>query len=160
MNPVSNWSNRSRRQLGSLKMTYKPISNYGIVGDMETAALIALDGSVDWLCLPRFDSPSVFGAILDHEKGGSFTITPCGGRAHYRQLYLPDTNILVTRFLTPEGVVELTDLMPVKLNSRQQRSSWLVRRVKAVSGVGLAETALRSGISLWRTRARTRCGSS
>jgi len=115
-------------------MTYKPISNYGIVGDMETAALIALDGSVDWLCLPRFDSPSVFGAILDQQKGGSFTITPCGGRARYRQVYLPDTNILVTRFLTPEGVVELTDFMPVKLNSREQRSSWLVRRVKAVSG--------------------------
>lgn len=115
-------------------MTYKPISNYGIVGDMETAALIAQDGSVDWLCFPRFDSPSVFGAILDQEKGGAFSIAPCGGRARYRQLYRPDTNILVTRFLSPEGVVELTDFMPVKLNSRQQRSSWLVRRVKAVSG--------------------------
>src|SRR5215469_17811066 len=115
-------------------MTYKPISNYGIVGDMESAALIAQDGSVDWLCLPRFDSPSVFAAILDQHKGGSFTITPCGGRTRYGQLYLPETNILVTRFLTPEGVVEITDFMPVKLNSRQQRSSWLVRRVKAVSG--------------------------
>jgi GH15 family glucan-1,4-alpha-glucosidase len=101
---------------------------------METAALIGLDGAVEWLCLPRFDSPSVFGSILDQQKGGSFTITPCGGKARYQQLYSPDTNILVTRFLTPEGVVELTDFMPVKVNSRRQRSSWLVRRLKAVSG--------------------------
>jgi GH15 family glucan-1,4-alpha-glucosidase len=115
-------------------MTPKLISSYGIVGDLRTAALIGQDGAVDWFCLPRFDSPSVFGAILDEKRGGQFTIAPRADRLRTQQLYRPDTNILVTRFLTPEGVVELTDFMPARANPMEQHSPRLIRRVKAVSG--------------------------
>ena len=81
-------------------MPYKSISSYGVVGDLHTAALIGLDGSVDWLCLPRFDSPSVFASILDEKRGGQFSIGPVSPEARCQQLYQPETNILVTRFLT------------------------------------------------------------
>jgi len=114
-------------------MSSKPISNYGIVGDLHTAALVGKDGSVDWLCLPRFDSPSVFGSILDEKKGGYFLIAPLADRVRHEQLYKPDTNILVTRFLTDGGVVELTDFMPVPSGSGPHRPR-LIRRVRAVTG--------------------------
>ena len=78
-------------------MGYQPINDYGIVGDLQTAALIGKDGSVDWLCLPRFDSPSVFAAILDDLKGGRFKMAPAANTAKCEQLYKPGTNILVTR---------------------------------------------------------------
>lgn len=115
-------------------MGYKPISNYGIVGDLRTAALIGCDGSVDWLCLPRFDSPTVFAALLDSRRGGFFEISPSGGIAHSVQIYHPDTNILVTRFLADGAAIELTDFMPLQESRSAKESSWLVRRVKAVSG--------------------------
>jgi GH15 family glucan-1,4-alpha-glucosidase len=115
-------------------MGYKPIAEYGIVGDLRTAALINCDGSVDWLCLPRFDSASVFAAILDSQKGGSFMIAPSGENVRSVQIYRPETNILVTRFLTGGAVVELTDFMPVQASRSANESSWLVRRVHAISG--------------------------
>jgi GH15 family glucan-1,4-alpha-glucosidase len=115
-------------------MPYKSISSYGVVGDLHSAALIGLDGSVDWLCLPRFDSPSVFAGILDEKRGGQFTIGPVSPEARCQQLYQPETNILVTRFLTPDGVAELTDFMPLRLIETEPHSSQLVRRVKSVSG--------------------------
>jgi GH15 family glucan-1,4-alpha-glucosidase len=115
-------------------MAYKPISSYGIVGDLQTAALVGNDGSVDWLCLPRFDSPSLFAAILDDSKGGRFTIAPAFGVSHSEQIYRPDTNILVTRFLGSGSVVELTDFMPLSQNPAEPRPSKLFRRVRAVSG--------------------------
>lgn len=115
-------------------MNYKPIVDYGIVGDLRTAALIACDGSVDWLCLPRFDSPSVFAAILDSQEGGFFKIAPCGENIRSVQLYLPETNVLVTRFLADGSVVELTDFMPLQANRSVCEPSWLVRRVHAISG--------------------------
>lgn len=115
-------------------MGYKPISDYGIVGDLRTAALIARDGSLDWLCLPRFDSPSVFAAILDSARGGQFQITPCEEVVRCIQIYKPSTNILVTRFHTAAGVVELTDFMPLQASRSANEPSWLVRRVCAVSG--------------------------
>ncbi|MFC2031969.1 glycoside hydrolase family 15 protein [Chloroflexota bacterium] len=92
-------------------MVYKPISDYGIIGNMVSAALVARDGSIDWCCLPRFDSPSIFAAILDDEKGGSFGIQP---RVHFKssQSYLPDTNVLQTIFQAESGTVTLTDFMP------------------------------------------------
>jgi len=92
-------------------MAYKPISDYGIIGNMVSAALIARDGSIDWCCLPRFDSPSIFAAILDDEKGGRFGIEP---RSHFEssQSYLNDTNILQTVFQTETGTITLTDFMP------------------------------------------------
>jgi GH15 family glucan-1,4-alpha-glucosidase len=115
-------------------MACKPISRYGIVGDLRTAALIGQDGAVDWLCLPRFDSPSVFGAILDQKRGGHFTIAPWSDQVRTQQVYKPDTNILVTRFLTPGAVIELTDFMPARSNPLEQEGPRLMRRVKAVSG--------------------------
>lgn len=109
-------------------MPYQPIENYGVIGDLRTAALIGKNGSLDWLCLPHFDSPSVFGAILDDAKGGHFDIRPTGEGVNTKQLYWPDTNVLVTRFLSPAGVAELIDFMPV---GDEQR---LVRRVHCVRG--------------------------
>ena len=114
-------------------MGYKPISDYGVVGDLRTAALIGRDGSVDWLCLPRFDSPSVFAAILDQERGGCFSISPIDESVR-SQLYRPDTNVLVTRFLVGGAVVELTDFMPLQSNRATEQVSWLVRRVKGIRG--------------------------
>src|SRR5262249_27022181 len=102
------------RATGPKPMRYQPIENHGIVGNMHSAGLVSLDGSVDWLCLPRFDSPSVFGAILDAEKGGRFRIVPAeAGAVRQKQYYWPDTNILITRFLHPDGIAEVEDYMPV-----------------------------------------------
>jgi len=83
-------------------MPYQPIEHYGVIGNLRTAALVGLDGSIDWLCLPRFDSPSVFAAILDDAIGGRFRIAPLVEGARQKQFYWPDTNVLVTRFLHPE----------------------------------------------------------
>ena len=91
--------------------------DYGLIGDMSSAALVGTDGSVDWLCLPRFDSPSVFAAILDQEIGGRFRIRPSATYAT-EQSYLPDTNILETVFATSTGVVSITDFMPIQDNDR------------------------------------------
>jgi alpha,alpha-trehalase len=92
---------------------YKPISAYGIIGDMRSAALVGTDGSIDWCCFPRFDSPSLFGALLDRTRGGRLGIAPTGAFTA-QQRYLPLTNILVTSFHTHRetGVVEVTDFMP------------------------------------------------
>jgi len=95
-------------------MSYQPIENYGIIGDLHTVALIGLNGSIDFLCFPEFDSPSVFAALLDDKKGGCFSISPEFKEMKNRQLYLPDTNVLLTRFLSSEGVGEITDFMPVE----------------------------------------------
>ena len=93
-------------------MTYRPISDYGVIGDMHSAALVSTGGSIDWLCFPRFDSPSVFAAILDDQRGGRFAIRPVG---EYRstQAYRPETNILLTTFHTDSGQATLTDFMPL-----------------------------------------------
>ncbi len=90
--------------------------NYGLIGDMSSAALVGADGSVDWCCLPRFDSPSVFASILDEDIGGRFRIQPSGAYTGARQAYLQDTNILETTFTTPLGVVKITDFMPIQDN--------------------------------------------
>jgi GH15 family glucan-1,4-alpha-glucosidase len=93
-------------------MGYLPIEDHGVIGELHTAALVGTDGTVDWLCLSAFDSPSVFCSILDDEKGGHFKRKPERyGRS--QQLYLPDTNVLLTRFLSPEGGAEILDFMPV-----------------------------------------------
>ncbi|MBI1886358.1 MAG: glycoside hydrolase family 15 protein [Chloroflexi bacterium] len=94
-------------------MTYKPISDYGVIGDMHSAALVASDGAIDWLCFPRFDSPSVFAAILDDKKGGRFRIGAAGDHRR-EQSYLPDSNVLVTTFQAGSGTATLTDFMPVE----------------------------------------------
>jgi len=112
---------------------YPDISDHGLIGDLQTAALVSTDGTVDWLCCPRFDSPSVFASLLDADKGGYFRI--CPGRDDYvtKQLYFPDTAILITRFLTPDGVGEVTDFMPVAGPTATDRHR-LVRMMRVVRG--------------------------
>ena len=117
-------------------MSYKPIEDYGIVGDLHTVALVATDGSIDWCCLPQFDSPSVFGALLDERKGGYFKVSGVGDQLH-RQLYHPDTNVLMTHFSDPNGVALLEDFMPIGgliPGENRRYSPSIVRRVTAVRG--------------------------
>jgi GH15 family glucan-1,4-alpha-glucosidase len=112
-------------------MPYHPIENHGIIGNMHSAALVSVDGTIDWLCLPRFDSPSVFGAILDVEKGGRFRIAPtAAGVVRQKQYYWPETNILITRFLHIDGIAEVEDYMPVGTGAGPDVR--LVRRVRVV----------------------------
>jgi GH15 family glucan-1,4-alpha-glucosidase len=114
------------------KMGYQPIENYGVIGDLHTVALVGMDGSIDFMCFPYFDSPSIFAAILDHEKGGRFRIAPVLDGARQKQLYLPDSNILLSRFLSEQGVAEISDFMAIE-GSRGHCHD-LVRRVKTVRG--------------------------
>lgn len=113
-------------------MSYQPIENYGIIGDLNTVALVGLNGSIDFLCFPHFDSPSIFAALLDEQKGGRFEISPQFAQMKTKQLYLPDTNILLTRFLSTEGVGEITDFMPVE--ESKGGGGELIRRVTTVRG--------------------------
>src|SRR6266516_2044801 len=97
-------------------MDYLPIAEHGLIGDLHSVALVGTDGTIDWYCTPRFDSPSVCGAILDREKCGFWRIAPVANAPEdvtTKQLYFPDSNVLITRFLTPYGVGELQDFMPV-----------------------------------------------
>jgi GH15 family glucan-1,4-alpha-glucosidase len=94
-----------------LDLVYKPISDYGVIGNMVSTALVTKDGSIDWCCLPRFDSPSIFASILDDKKGGKFGIEP-SSPFESNQSYTDDTNILQTVFRTETGTVTLTDFMP------------------------------------------------
>ncbi len=110
---------------------YAPIGEHGVIGDLYTVALVGMDGSIDFLCLPHFDSPSVFAALVDAERGGRFQLAPQLFRAARKQLYLPDTNVLLTRFLDSDGVAEVSDFMPVE-DSGQAHT--LVRRAKTVRG--------------------------
>ncbi|HTR69744.1 MAG TPA: glycoside hydrolase family 15 protein [Mycobacteriales bacterium] len=110
-----------------------PIADHGLIGDLQTAALVATDGSIDWFCAPRFDSPSVFGGILD-DDGGRFAIRPSARTSRVKQLYLPDTAILITRFLTEEGVGELVDFMPISSSTSASDVHRIARMVRCVRG--------------------------
>jgi GH15 family glucan-1,4-alpha-glucosidase len=112
-------------------MNYSPIENYGIIGDLHTVALVAMNGSIDFLSFPYFDSPTVFAALLDEARGGRFKISPALEHVRHKQMYLPDTNVLVTRFLSPEGLAEVVDFMPVELETPTHE---LVRRARCVRG--------------------------
>jgi len=90
-----------------------PIGDHGLIGDLQTSALVTTDGEIDWFCAPRFDSPSLFASLLDDRYGGYFRIAPAGLEYATKQLYLPGTAILITRFISPDGVGELIDFMPV-----------------------------------------------
>lgn len=112
-------------------MGYQPIENYGIIGDMNTVALVGMNGSIDFMCYPEFDSPSIFASMLDHNKGGFFQIKMHHADAKCKQIYLPDTNVLITRFLSEEGVIEITDFMPV---TGIFKDNVLIRRVTCIRG--------------------------
>jgi len=112
-------------------MAYQPIENHGIIGNLHSAALVSMEGSIDFLCFPEFNSPSIFAALLDDRRGGRFRVAPVLEDVHHRQMYLPESNILLTRFLSEEGVSEVSDFMPINI---QEETSMLVRRVKTVRG--------------------------
>lgn len=114
---------------------YQPIEDYAVIGDLHTVALVGKNGSIDWCCLPQFDSPSVFAALVDMQKGGFFSIAPQDSLGViYRQLYLPETNILVTRFLTVDGIAELTDFMPIKQSDSPRQQHHIIRSIAVVRG--------------------------
>ncbi len=120
---------------GERTTSYLPIEDYAVIGDLHTVALVGKNGSIDWCCLPRFDSPSVFGALLDVGKGGFFRISPTtmDGVA-CKQLYLPESNLLLTRFLTDGGVGEVTDFMPIKQVGTAEHEHQIIRSVAVVHG--------------------------
>jgi GH15 family glucan-1,4-alpha-glucosidase len=113
---------------------YPPIEDHGLIGDLQTAALVTKDGSIDWFCCPRFDSPSVFGSLLDHDKGGRFRVAPTSSAYTSRQLYFPDTACLITRFMSEDGVGEVVDFMPVLEGRQPSDHHTLVRLVRCVRG--------------------------
>ena len=114
--------------------SYLPIAEHGLIGDLHSVALIGTDGTIDWYCCPRFDSPSVFASILDARRGGCYRLAPADEGWTSKQLYFPDTNVLITRFLTRDGVGEVEDFMPVGQMAHGEHRQRLVRRVLAVRG--------------------------
>ncbi|OHU63614.1 glycoside hydrolase family 15 protein [Mycobacteroides chelonae] len=110
------------------------VAEHGLIGDLRTSALVGTDGTIDWFCAPRFDSPSVFGAILDPQKGGAWTLSPATAVTRTQQFYYPDTAILITRFLTDDGVAEVHDFMQVPTRDDVRHRQRLVRRVSGVRG--------------------------
>lgn len=112
-------------------MNYQPIENYGVIGNLNTVALAGMNGSIDFMCFPRFDSPTIFAALLDHAKGGCFKIAPVSGNQRTRQMYMPDTNILLTRFFDGDGLATLSDFIAI---GGSGSNATLVRRLKVVRG--------------------------
>jgi GH15 family glucan-1,4-alpha-glucosidase len=117
-------------------MSYLPIDHYGVIGDLRSVALVSKSGSIDWCCLPDFDSPSIFAALLDDRKGGYFCLC-IEGDTQRKQIYLPNTNVLVTRFFSDEGMAEVIDFMPVGRDAggtTTQCARQIVRIAKAIRG--------------------------
>ncbi|MFI9543625.1 glycoside hydrolase family 15 protein [Streptomyces sp. NPDC052016] len=112
---------------------YLPIAEHGLIGDLRSVALVGTDGTIDWYCCPCFDAPSVFGSILDAERGGCFELA-AAIPARTKQFYFPDTNVLLTRFFTEDGVGEVQDFMPVDGGSVEAKRHRLIRRVLCVRG--------------------------
>src|SRR5919108_4101576 len=112
---------------------YLPIEDHGVIGDLRSVALVGTDGTIDWYCPGRFDAPSIFGALLDDKRGGSFRIAPAGEGWKARQFYFPDTNVLITRFSSESGVAEVIDFMPVMTAGNGGRHR-LVRSVLGIRG--------------------------
>ena len=113
---------------------YPPIAEHGVVGNLHTVALISTDGTIDWYCSPRFDSPSMFASLLDADRGGHFALRPADGECQNKQLYFPDTNVLITQFLTEDGVGEVQDFMPVGEHLGGSHRDRLIRRLLSVRG--------------------------
>ena len=114
--------------------TYPLIADHGLIGNLQTAALVSIDGTIDWFCAPRFDSPSIFGCLLDDDQGGHFRVRPTVDVFNRHQLYYPDTAILVTRFLTEAGVGEVIDFMPIASTVVASSRHRLVRMLRCVRG--------------------------
>lgn len=118
-------------------MTYRPIQDHGVIGNMRTVALIGGDGCIDWFCFPNFDSPSVFGSLLDDQKGGEYRLSPADLKGvRTKQFYWPETNVLITRFMSADGVGEMEDFMPAGPAPRGAHG-WhdqLLRRIRVVRG--------------------------
>jgi GH15 family glucan-1,4-alpha-glucosidase len=113
---------------------YPDIADHGLIGDLQTAALVSTDGTIDWFCAPRFDSPSIFASLLDAEKGGYFSTRPAEGHYVTKQMYVPGTAILVTRFLAEGGVAEVVDFMPISDEVKTTQRHRLCRLVRVVRG--------------------------
>jgi GH15 family glucan-1,4-alpha-glucosidase len=122
---------------------YLPIAQHGLIGDLRSCALVGTDGTIDWFCAPRFDSPSVFGALLDADRGGAWTLGIHDGAGTTSQFYFPDSNILVTRFLTEQGVAEVHDFMPLLGSHDAEHRQRIVRRVVGVRGTTTLSTRIR-----------------
>ncbi len=111
------------------------IAEHGLIGDLQTAALVATDGSIDWFCCPRFDSPSVFARILDPQRGGIFRVAPTADDCVVKQLYFPDTSVLITRFMSESGVAEVVDFMPIPQDPKVVTDNHrIVRMVRGIRG--------------------------
>src|ERR1700712_5331706 len=113
---------------------YLPIAQHGLIGDLRTWALVGTEGAHDWFCAPRFDPPSIFGCILDPDKGGYWRLESLDDGARTNQFYLPDSNVLVTRFMSERGVAEVHDFMPLLAANDDDHRQRIVRRVFAVRG--------------------------
>ncbi|MEU6765001.1 glycoside hydrolase family 15 protein [Streptomyces sp. NPDC046853] len=137
---------------------YLPIAEHGLIGDLRGAALVGTDGRIDWFCAPRFDSPSIFGALLDAERGGVWELSPLCATASRQQFYVPDSAILITRFLTEEGMVEVQDFMPLLRPHDDQHRQRLVRRVVAVRGSMRLHARIAPRLDYGRARHRTETG--
>src|SRR5215472_1099079 len=140
-------------------MSFQPIENYGVIGNMRSIALVGMSGSIDFLCYPNFDSPTVFAALLDDKAGGRFHLEPQLTNMRIRQLYLPDTNILLTRFLAEGGVAEITDYMPIGNDAEQPNE--IIRTVSAIRGnvhfKMRCESRFNYALSAHRTEFSDRC---
>jgi GH15 family glucan-1,4-alpha-glucosidase len=112
-------------------MPYQRIENYAVIGNLCTAALVSLDSSIDFFCFPEFDSPAIFGALLDPEEGGSFSIRPQLEGMNCKQMYVAETNIVNTRFLSETAMAELTDFMPITMAGQKNQ---LVRSLCVIHG--------------------------
>jgi len=136
-------------------MAYKLIGDYGVIGDLHTVALVGKDGSIDWCCFPHFDSPSLFGALLDDQQGGRFCIAPLDD-GKQQQLYLPETNVLLTRFLHHDGIAELTDFMPVECDEADvcPKRHEIIRILSVVKGKIRFRLVCRPAFNFGRDRHR------
>lgn len=123
-----------KHDLGTRPHGYLPIEDHGIIGDLHTVALVGVDGTIDWCCLPRFDSPAVFGSLLDARRGGSFTMT-VREVERTKQMYMPDSNVLLTRFLSEHSVAELYDFMvPDSSACPSSGTRRIVRQMRVLRG--------------------------
>jgi GH15 family glucan-1,4-alpha-glucosidase len=115
-------------------MSYPSIADHGLIGDLQTAALVATDGTIDWFCCPRFDSPSVFASLLDDQRGGRFALAPVTAARTTKQMYMPDSAVLVTRYLSDSGIAEVLDFMPIDRPHVASDRRRIVRVVRGVRG--------------------------